>query len=264
MTISTTINQPQSNSMDIRILKDLDETSRQAADEILLQANRLEASAGRFAVALSGGNTPARLYQRLGREPAVRNRLPWDRIHFFWGDERHVPPDHPQSNYRMACDTLFAFAPVPAQNIHRISAEEPDAVLAAEKYERELRSFFDLGPGQLPRFDCILLGMGSDGHTASLFPGTDALHVTKRLVVANWVEKLQTQRITLTASVLNKAALTIFLVSGREKAEILQEILEGDYHPDLLPAQLIRPQEGRLLWLVDQAAAGELSIGNRA
>lgn len=259
MTISTNINQLQSNSTDVKILKDLDEVSRQAADEILRQANRLETSAGRFAVALSGGTTPARLYQRLGREPAVRNRLPWDRIHFFWGDERHVPPDHPQSNYHMACDTLFAFAPVPAQNIHRISAEEPDAVLAAETYERELSSFFDLGPGQLPRFDCILLGMGPDGHTASLFPGTDALHESKRLVVANWVEKFQTHRITLTAPVLNNAELIIFLVSGREKAEILGEILEGDYHPDLLPAQLIRPEKGRLLWLVDQAAAGCLS-----
>lgn len=245
--------------MDIKILKDLEEVSRQAADEILRQANQLKTSAGRFAVALSGGTTPARLYQRLGREPAVRNRLPWDRTHFFWGDERHVPPDHPQSNYRMVCDTLFAFAPVPADNIHRISAEEPDAALAAEKYERELSSFFELGPGQLPRFDCILLGMGPDGHTASLFPGTDALHETKRLAVANWVEKLQTHRITLTAPVLNKAALIIFLVSGGEKAVILKEILEGDYHPDLLPAQLIRPEEGRLLWLVDQAAAGGLT-----
>jgi 6-phosphogluconolactonase len=255
MTISTTINQLKSNSMDIKVLKDLDDISRQAADEILRQANQLESSAGRFAIALSGGATPSRLYQRLGREPAVRNRLPWDNIHFFWGDERHVPPDDPQSNYRMASETLFAFAPVPAQNIHRISAEEPDAVLAAENYERELNSFFELGPGQLPRFDCILLGMGPDGHTASLFPGTDALHENRHLVVANWVEKLQTHRITLTAPVLNKAALIIFLVSGREKAEVLKEILEGDYRPDLLPAQLIRPEDGRLLWLVDRAAA---------
>jgi 6-phosphogluconolactonase len=264
MTTSTTINQPKSNPTDIKILKDLDEISRQAADEILRQANQLESSAGRFAIALSGGTTPGRLYQRLGCEPAVRNRLPWDSIHFFWGDERHVPPDDPQSNYRMACDTLFAFAPVSAQNIHRITTEEPNAVLAAENYERELNSFFEPGPGQLPRFDCILLGMGPDGHTASLFPGTDALHETRRLVVANWVEKLHTHRITLTVPVLNRAALVIFLVSGKDKAEVLREILQGDFRPELLPAQLIKPEDGRLLWLVDQAAAGELSIANRA
>jgi 6-phosphogluconolactonase len=256
---STAMNQPKSNLMDIRILKDLDDISRQAAEEILHQANQTELSTGRFAIALSGGSTPGRLYKRLGTEPAVRNRLRWESIHFFWGDERHVPPDHPQSNYRMACDTLFAAAPVRAQNIHRVFAEEPDAALAAEKYERELNSFFELEAGQLPRFNCILLGLGADGHTASLFPGTDALHETKRLVAANWVEKLQTHRITMTVPVLNRAALVIFLVSGQEKAEVLKEILEGYYRPDFLPAQLIRPENGRLLWLVDQAAAGCLT-----
>ena len=247
------------NSSNIKVLKDHDEISRQAADEILHQANRMEPSAGKFTIALSGGSTPGRLYRRLGSEPAVRSRLPWDTIHFFWGDERHVPPNHSQSNYRMACDTLFATAPVPLQNIHRVSAEEPDAAISAEKYERALYSFFELEPGRLPRFDCILLGIGPDGHTASLFPGTDALHEKKRLVVANWVEKLQTHRITMTAPVLNQAALIMFLVSGKEKAEVLKEILEGDCRPDLLPAQLIRPENGRLLWLVDQEAASSLT-----
>jgi 6-phosphogluconolactonase len=260
MTNATTINQPRSKLTKIKILKDLDAISRQAADEIVQQAHRMAASAGRFALALSGGSTPGRLYERLGREPAVRNRLPWSNIHFFWGDERHVPPDDPQSNYRMACDTLFASAPVPMLNIHRVRAEESDAALAAENYERELKAFFGLEPGQMPRFDCILLGMGSEGHTASLFPGTKALHEKKRLVVANWVEKLQTHRITLTAPVLNNAALIIFLVSGAEKAKVLEKILAGDYRPDLLPAQLIRPENGRLLWLVDEAAADCLSM----
>ena len=259
MTYITTMNQPKSNSTAINILKNLDEISRQAADEILRQAIVLGRATGRFALTLSGGSTPGRLYKRLGSEPGVRNRMPWDNLHFFWGDERHVPPDDPQSNYRMASDTLFALAPVPVQNIHRVKAEEPDAVLAAEDYQQELNSFFELVPGQLPRFDCILLGMGPDGHTASLFPGTEALHETKRLVVANWVEKLKTHRITMTAPVLNQAALIIFLVSGKEKAEVLKEVLEGDYRPDLFPAQLIRPKHGRLLWLVDQAAAGCLT-----
>ena len=253
------MNQPTSNSAEIKILKDLDEISRLAADEILSRANEGESSAGRFAIALSGGSTPKLLHRQLGSEPSVRSRMPWDNIHFFWGDERHVPPDDPQSNYCMARETLFNSAPVPAQNIHRVHAEEPDAAFCAEKYECELFSFFGLEPGQMPRFECIMLGIGPDGHTASLFPGTDALHEKMKLVVANWVEKLQTHRITMTAPVLNNAALVIFLVSGKEKAGVLKEILEGDYRPDLLPAQLIKPENGKLLWLVDQAAAGCLS-----
>jgi len=253
------MNQPTSHSTEIKILKDLEEISRQAAGTILHRANAVKPANGRFAVALSGGSTPKLLHKRLGSELQVRNRMPWDNIHFFWGDERHVPPDDPQSNYRMARETLFDAAPVPAQNIHRVPAEEPDAALCAEKYERELFAFFELKPGQMPRFDCIMLGIGSDGHTASLFPGTDALQEKKRLVVANWVEKLQTHRITMTAPVLNNAAMVIFLVSGREKAEALKDILEGDHRPELLPAQLIRPQTGKLLWLVDREAAGCLN-----
>jgi len=249
----------ESKTMEIKVVKDLDELSRTAADEIVQQANGVESRLRPFTLALAGGSTPGPLHRYLGGEPAVRNRLPWGNMHFFWGDERHVPPAHPQSNYRMACDTLFALAPVPAENIHRVSAEEPDAAVAAEKYERELFAFFEPETGQLPRFDCILLGMGPDGHTASLFPGTAALHETQRLVVANWVAKLKTPRITLTAPVLNNAALIIFLISGPEKAAVLKEVLEGDYRPELLPAQLIRPGNGRLLWLVDQAAAGCLS-----
>ncbi|UCD79728.1 MAG: 6-phosphogluconolactonase [Desulfobacterales bacterium] len=254
----------ESNTTQIKVVKDLDEISRMAAAEIVQSADRVGTSAGPFTIALSGGSTPGELYKLLAGEPTVRDRLPWDKTHFFWGDDRVVPPDHPQSNYRMARDTLFAFAPVPAQNIHRICTEKPDAALAAEKYEQELYSFFKLKAGQLPRFDCILLGMGSDGHTASLFPGTDALHEEKRLVAANWVEKLQTHRITMTVPVLNKAALIIFLVSGREKAEVLKEVLEGEFRGELLPAQLIRPDNGRLLWLVDQAAASSLTDSIRA
>ena len=206
---------------------------------IVRQSNETGSSAGPFTIALSGGSTPGKLHKRLGREPSVRSRLSWNNFHFFWGDERLVPPEHPQSNYRMGFDTLFASAPVPAQNIHRVHAEVPDAAIAAEKYERELLSFFNLATGQLPRLDCVLLGIGPDGHTASLFPATNALQEKRRLVVANWVEKFQTHRITMT--------------------EVLKEVLEGDYRPELLPAQLIRPVHGRLLWLVDQAAAGCLT-----
>ncbi|HYL79732.1 MAG TPA: 6-phosphogluconolactonase, partial [Candidatus Acidoferrum sp.] len=210
-----------------------------------------------FTVALSGGSTPKALFRLLAGEGdgSFRGRVPWNRAQVFWGDERHVPPDHPDSNYRMTYDTLLSRVPVPPENIHRIRTEDPDADKVAESYERTLRSVFRLAEGQLPRFDLVLLGMGPDGHTASLFPGTPALHERKRLVVGQWVEKLQTHRITLTPPVLNNAALVVFLVSGAEKAETLRAVLLGEYQPERFPAQLVRPTGGRLLWLVDRAAA---------
>ena len=243
----------------IEIVDDPAEICRLAAGEIQRLAERKALAAKPFAIALSGGSTPRGLHALLANDPAVRDRLPWRYMHFFWGDERHVPPDHRRSNYRMAHDTLLSLAPVSAENIHRVQSEEPDAALAAGKYEQELRTFFDLEAGELPRFDCILLGMGPDGHTASLFPGTEALHETKRLVVANWVEKFKTYRITLTVPVLNRADLVVFLVSGAEKAEALKAVLQGDYRPELFPAQLIRPGSGKLLWIVDKAAARYLT-----
>ena len=248
----------------IEIVDDPAEICRLAAGEIQRLAERKASAAKPFAIALSGGSTPRGLHALLANDPAVRDRLPWHYMHFFWGDERHVPPDHPRSNYRMAHDTLLSLAPVSAENIHRVQSEESDAALAAGKYEQELRTFFDLEAGQLPGFDCILLGMGPDGHTASLFPGTEALQETKRLAVANWVDKFKTYRITLTVPVLNHADLVVFLVSGAEKAEALKEVLQGDFRPDRFPAQLIRPVHGRLLWLVDQAAAASLTDATKA
>lgn len=244
---------------EIQVGKDLAEISRTAAEMIIHQATAMGSGSGPFTLALSGGSTPRLLHRRLSHESAAMSRVLWNKFHFFWGDERHVPPEDPQSNFRMARETLFASAPVPVLNIHRVPAEEPDAVIAAEKYERELISFFDLITGQLPRLDCVLLGVGTDGHTASLFPGTQALKEKRRLVVANWVEKFQHHRITMTVPVLNHAAQVIFLVSGQEKADVLKAILEGDYRPDLLPAQRIRPVNGRLLWLVDEAAGSHLT-----
>jgi 6-phosphogluconolactonase len=245
----------------IKIVNDAAEICRTAAGKIVHLTNRTATTAKPFTIALSGGSTPRGLHALMANEPTIRDGLPWQNLHFFWGDERHVPPDHPQSNYRMAYDTLLSLAPVPSENIHRVPAEEPDAALAAEKYEQELQAFFGLEAGQLPRFDCILLGMGPDGHTASLFPGTAALDETTRLVVANWVEKFKTYRITLTVPVLNHADLVVFLVSGAEKAEALKEVLQGEYRPDRFPAQLIRPGSEKLLWIVDQAAACYLSNG---
>ena len=209
-------------------------------------------------MALSGGSTPKKMFAMLANDAALRNRMPWCRVHFFWGDERHVPPDHTDSNFRMTNEVMLSRVPVPPENIHRIRAENPDAGKAAEDYEQELREFFMLGPEQLPPFDCVFLGMGTDGHTASLFPGTKALQERKRLVVPNWVDKFQSYRITLTTPVLNNADLVIFLVSGEEKAQPLRTVLEGQKQPDRLPSQLIEPTHGKLLWLVDRAAAGLL------
>ncbi len=213
-----------------------------------------------FSIALSGGSTPKILFSLLVEDDSLRKKIPWNKMHFFWGDERHVPPEDAQSNYRMAYETLLAKAPVPPENIHRMPTEQPNAAKVAADYEQDLGKFFRLKAGELPVFDFNLLGIGPDGHTASLFPGTEALHEQRRLVVANWIEKFQTNRITLTAPVLNNAGTIVVLVSGKEKAEILQRILEGEYQPDLLPSQLIRPKQGRLVWLVDQAAASRLTL----
>ncbi len=247
------------NRFRVDIVADLAQICRTAANEILRLVDRAGSKAKPFTIALSGGTTPRRLHVLMAGDPAVRTRLPWNDMHFFWGDERHVPPDDPQSNYRMAWETLLSLAPIPAKNIHRVISEEPDAFQAAEKYEQELKAFFELEAGQMPRFDCILLGMGDDGHTASLFPETEVLSETKRIVAAYWVEKLKTHRITMTVPVLNRADLIVFLVSGAEKAKALKAVLQGDYRPEQFPAQLIRPDQGRLLWIVDQAAASCLT-----
>jgi 6-phosphogluconolactonase len=252
---STLTDRIETGGFRLKIVNNLAEVCRTAAGEIKNIADRPATGVNPFTIALSGGSTPRDLHELLAGDPAIRDRLPWHHLHFFWGDERHVPPDHPQSNYRMAHESLFSLAPVPSENIHRVPAEKPDAALAAEKYEQELQTFFGLDVGQLPRFDCILLGMGSDGHTASLFPNTEALRESNRLVVANWVDKFKSYRVTLTVPVLNRADLVVFLVSGHDKAEALKEVLQGDRQPDRFPAQLIRPDPGKLLWIVDRVAA---------
>ncbi len=249
----------QRKNREIQIVENGDAVSRSAAEMMVSLSLETLKTKDFFAVALSGGSTPKSMFFILANDETLRNRMPWNRIHFFWGDERHVPPDHEESNYRMTREAMLDRAPVPPENIHRIRAEGPDASKVAKEYEQELRAFFNLGKDQLPRFDCVLLGMGPDGHTASLFPGTDALHEQTQLVVANWVEKFNTYRITMTSPVLNNANTIIFLVSGDEKAEALQAVLEGEEQPERFPAQLIRPRDGSLLWLMDKAAAGSLT-----
>ena len=234
---------------------DFEELVRVAALTIVKVAQEAIANHGKMAFALAGGSTPKKLYTLLAADP-FRSQIPWGSIHFFWGDERHVPPDHQDSNYRMARETLLAHVPVPEDHVHRIPSELQNAEKVAARYEQELREHFQLAPGQKPRFDLILLGLGPDGHTASLFPGTQAVHDTTGLVASPWVDKFSTFRITLTPPVLNEAAHVIFLVSGHDKAEALRSVLEGPYHPDIFPAQIINPAQGQLIWLVDKEAAG--------
>ncbi|HEY0515169.1 MAG TPA: 6-phosphogluconolactonase [Thermoanaerobaculia bacterium] len=239
---------------EVRIFDDVPALMRAAADEIALAAERAVAERGRFTWALAGGSTPRALYSLLAGD-AYRDRMPWSAIHFFWGDERHVPPDHPDSNFRMAREAMLDAVPVPPGNVHRVPAEEPDAQRAAAAYESTLRAFFQVAVGEWPGFDLVLLGLGPEGHTASLFPGSPAIAERQRLVLAPWVEAQHTFRVTLTPPVLNHARRAMFLVSGEEKAAALRAVLEGAREPARYPAQIV---EGNVLWMVDRAAAGLL------
>jgi 6-phosphogluconolactonase len=234
---------------EIRTYPDAASLARAAAEHFVTLATQAMTARGRFVVALSGGSTPRAAYTLLASDEFVA-RVDWPRVHVFWGDERCVPPDHAESNYRMARETLLDKIPIPAENIHRIQGELPPDQ-AATAYQAELEAV--LGAGG--RFDLILLGMGEDGHTASLFPGTTALHEQTRWVVAHYVDKLSAWRVTLTPVAINAAAHVTFLVSGAGKAERLREVLDGPHQPDVLPAQIVRPTDGRLLWLADAAAA---------
>jgi 6-phosphogluconolactonase len=246
-----------SSTLDLRKLTTPQDLFQAAAEEVLRAAAEAIAQRGRFSIALSGGSTPRNLYTLIAANAS--GSLPWDRMFFFWGDERHVPLNDPDSNYRMAKETLLSKVPIPPANIFPVPTENPDASAAAQAYEDTLQKFFALSPGEFPRFDLILLGMGPDGHTASLFPETAALQEKSRLVVANWVEKMKTSRITFTLPVLNAARCVAFLVSGADKAAVLHEVLEGDAPGEKYPSKLVRPTDGKLIWFVDRAAASELS-----
>jgi 6-phosphogluconolactonase len=237
----------------LKVVPDVSSLIRTAVDEIVVAAEAAIREHGRFTIALSGGNTPREVYASWAERG--KSTFPWSKTFFFFGDERSVPPDHPDSNFRMARESLFSKVPVPQENIFRIPAEF-GATKAAEQYEKTLREFFKLQPGEWPRLDLILLGIGEEGHTASLFPGSKALSETSRLVAPNWIEKLKTDRITFTFPVINSAAETVFLVAGAAKAEIVREIFltEGEQYP----AQCVHPAHGRLLWIVDQPAASLL------
>jgi 6-phosphogluconolactonase len=236
------------------------ELAAAAAEEFFTRALQAHAQGLVFSCALSGGSTPLHLFQQMSA-PETLDRLPegfWNSVHFFWGDERDVPPDHPDSNYRMARETLFNKIEIPEKNIHPIRTESGAASVAAISYEDELRRFFELQPGGIPRLDLIFLGMGGDGHVASLFPHSEALKEMTRLVVAPWVDKFNSYRITLTLPVFNSAAYVIFLIQGSSKAAILSRVMTEALHPAQLPVQAIQPRAGELLWLLDRDAAARL------
>jgi 6-phosphogluconolactonase len=243
---------------EVRILADANGIAQTAAAEFLEAALAAVREKGSFSVALAGGSTPKALYGLLASDP-LRAKVPWGKMQFFFGDERHVPPDDAESNFRMASEAMLAKAPIDPKQVHRIKGEKANASEAAQEYEQELRAAFGLKPDQLPRFDLVLLGMGPEGHTASLFPGTKALKEDRQLVVSNWVGKFYTDRITLTPPVLNNAVRVIFMAHGAEKAPALKAVLEGPYEPEQLPAQMIQPKNGTVLWLVDPSAAGMLA-----
>jgi 6-phosphogluconolactonase len=246
---------------EIVVLPDTTALAHRAAEEFLRCAIEAVALRGIFRVSLAGGSTPKALYSLLAEDPSFRSKMPWGKTHFFFGDERHVPPDSPDSNFHMANEALFSKGLLKPEQITRIRGEYADAEKAALEYEQALRAYFKLKIGEYPRFDLVLLGMGDEGHTLSLFPGTKALHTTNRIVVRNWVGKLFTDRITLTAPAVNQANYVIFSVTRSDKALALKAVLEGPYEPEQLPAQLIQPANGKVLWLVDQAAGAKLASG---
>jgi 6-phosphogluconolactonase len=243
----------------VRILPDSLAIANRCAQRFVEIAAAAVKEKGSFVVALAGGSTPKTLYGLLVNDPGLRARVPWDKMHIFFGDERHVGPSDPHSNFRMAAEAMISKSPLKPEQVTRIEGEYPEAEDAAKEYERDIRTYFKLSDGQFPRFDLVLLGMGNEGHTLSIFPGTKAVRENRRIAVHNWVGKVLMDRITLTAPAVNNAANVIFMVAGADKAPALTAVLERVYEPDQLPAQLIQPVNGTLLWLVDTAAGSMLT-----
>ena len=240
---------------ELRVYSDSERLAIAAAELFVSAAAETITARGRFRVALSGGSTPRRVYELLAAD-AFKKRVDWERVDIFWGDERCVPADDRDSNYRMTAEALLRHIPVPAANVHRVPTEINPPPVAAQAYEDEIR----LAPGgspAMPRFDLIYLGLGTNGHAASLFPHSPALKEASRLVLADFVAEVNSWRISISAPLLNHGRTVAFLVAGREKAQVLREVLLGPRDPDALPAQLIVP-EGKLLWLVDPAAAAQM------
>ena len=238
------------------VLNDAQELYVRAAEETAHIAGESICTHGEFTFCLSGGSTPAATYDLL----ATRFNLSvdWKEVQFYWGDERCVPPDHPESNFAMASRTMLSKLALRPDQIHRMRGEDPPPV-AAIAYEKELRKCFGLGDGEFPRFDLILLGLGDNRHTASLFPGDPALHETQRMVVGVEVDAEPRNRLTITPPVINNAQRVMFLAAGQGKAAAVKDVLEGVRDPDKIPAQIVDPHDGEVTWILDKAAASLLS-----
>ncbi len=234
---------------EFRVLEDLKALSGAAAELFVAESARAIAARGRFAVSLAGGNTPKPAYELLAT-PAFKTRVDWSRVHVFWGDERCVPPDHAKSNFRMTREALLNHVSVPTAQIHRIRGELAPPAAAAD-CEADLKHFFNNGP---TAFDLIFLGLGDNAHTASLWPGTSVVHETRRLAAEVYVPEQDLWRVTLTAPALNAGRVVAFLVSGADKADAVREVTSGPRDPNRFPAQLIQPDDGNLIWLLDRPA----------
>ncbi len=240
-----------------KVFQDLSQLSRFAAEQFITIGKRSIKSNGRFNVALAGGTTPKNLYQLLASED-FKIRIDWEKVFFFFGDERDVSPMSDRSNFRMVNENMLKTLKIPQSNIIRWRTEIIDAAGVAVAYEKTLRTYFELEEGQFPRFDLFLLGMGADGHTASLFPQSGALAESKRIAVSIFVEKLDANRLTLTFPVINNSSNVLFLVAGESKAEALMEVLEGDSNPDKYPSQKVKPTQGKIIWAFDKDAGSLL------
>jgi len=249
-----------SSQPEIIVCPDLNSVYERAAEIFVEEAAGAIAARGRFLVALSGGSTPQGVY-RLLASADWRDRLEWERVHVFWGDERFVPRTSPESNNGMAWSTLLSQVAIPLAGIHAVPTDLPTAEDAATAYEETIREAFCLPAQEIPQLDLVLLGLGADGHTASLFPHSRTLRYEARWVVADYIEAVKAFRITMTPLLLNRARAVLFLAAGNEKSEAVREVLLGEYNPDRLPAQLISPLRGSLRWLLDRAAAGRLPSG---
>ncbi len=250
---------PRMSNDRVQVFENLETLSRRAAERFAELAAKSASNGHPFSCALSGGSTPRRLCELLA-QPEFR--IAWNHIHLFQVDERCVPPDDPESNYRMIREALLQKSAIPKENFYRLAAENPDRNQAAREYERDLASALHPAEGGLPRLDLIFLGMGEDGHTASLFPGSDALNEKKRWICPNYSPRLGKFRLTMTYPLLNAAVEVIFLVSGGDKAETLRAVLEGP--AGKFPAQGVQPEHGRLIWFVDESAARLLSQAARS
>jgi 6-phosphogluconolactonase len=244
-------------AVSVEVSHDTESAYTDAAKMFVATANDAVARHSKFTVALSGGSTPKKLYEMLA-SPPWRDQIPWDRTEFFWSDERFVPATDPASNYNMTHKALIAAVPLPPQNVHRVITENIEPQAAAKAYEDEIRRVVPKGSNGVPEFDLMLLGLGTNGHTASIFPHQPAIYENERLIVAEYIEEVKMTRITFTAPLINASRDVLFIALGADKTDVVQEVVMGPFDPDRLPAQLVKPEPGDLTWILDPQSAARI------